>query len=110
MAVHNRFRAKQEQLREEVRLREKKIHDLTDHLENNFGKMAMNSIMPSSRGKSDSKGNFFSTIANMAARFIPFAGAKQGFSPTWKIMAAGIAFRYFRKIMKKRKESKSENQ
>ena len=106
MAVHNRFHTKQEQLREEVRLREKRIHELTEQLEHNFGKMALNSFMSSPRGKSGASGSFFSTLGDLASRIFTsgsFTGSKQGFQ-SWQVLAAGLAFRYIRKMMKKRKD------
>jgi hypothetical protein len=112
MKTQDKFQLRKQQLREEVEMRKHRIHELTDQLEKNFGRMTINSLMPSRQGKTNSTGAVLNTLGTIAARIfpgVPLPGSKGGFGQSWQLLAAGIAFRFLRKMIKKKK-STSDNQ
>lgn len=108
MKTQDKFDLRKQQLREEVALRQQRIHELTDQLEKNFGRMAINSLMPAKQGKTNTGGAILSTLGTIAGRIfpsVPIPGSTGGFGQSWQILAAGLAFRYLKKMLKKKKSS-----
>lgn len=87
-------------IKDEIARREKRIQELTDQLEDNFGRMVLNSIMPVN---SSQRHTINKTLDQTSGLFGNFFGSAGRYEPIFKILrmaASGLAWKYIRKIFK----------
>ena len=104
MTSKDKLKQQQEILRGEIRRREAAMQQLSDQLEENFGRVILNSVLPVNQGQRhsinqtlDTTNSFLSSI--LGGSQIP--GKYDGFLKSARMIAAGIAWKYIRKLFTK---------
>jgi hypothetical protein len=101
--AHDKLSQRQTILREEIARRENHLQKLSEQLEQNFGRVVINSVLPVSGGQRhtisktiDSTNNILSGILGSSST----SGKYDGLFKSAQMIAAGIAWRYIKKMFK----------
>lgn len=102
MKAKEQLKLRQELLRAEIRLREAGMQNLTDQLEENFGRVLLNSVLPVNRRQLHSINHSFDSVSNFLNSFLggnKSASKYEGLFKSAQVLAAGVAWRYLRKLI-----------
>ena len=93
----------QARLKTEIQMREKDLTEKLKFLENNLGKMAINSFLPFNSSQFDKASGIFTSINSAILKWIPGEANKQKYSSVLKTVemaAAGLVYKYISRIIK----------
>jgi hypothetical protein len=100
----DRLRAEQSRAKAEMKIRETRISEKLDYLEDNFGKMAIHSVLPFSSEQIQKAGNILNPVNNFIEKLIPSSISDEkrekykSIIKTVEMAAAGLAYKYIRKF------------
>ncbi len=106
MKALEKLHLEQAKLKSEIKMSEEKLSDKLTYLENNFGKMAINSFLPFSSTEFDKVSSLFSTLNNTVLKLVPKSVSEekrqkyQSILKTVEMTAAGLAYKYISKFLK----------
>jgi hypothetical protein len=101
--AHDKLKQRQTILRAEIARRENHMQTLSDQLEQNFGRIVINSILPVSGGQRHTISKTIDTTSNILGNLLgsSLAGGKyDGLFKSAQMIAAGLAWRYIKKLFK----------
>ena len=102
MTANERLKQQQELLRAEIKRREAAMQMLTDQLEENFGRVIMNSVLPVNKKRLHSINHTFDTMNGFLNSFLggtKTPGKYEGLFNSFRTIAAGLAWKYIRKML-----------
>ncbi len=97
---------KQAKLKAEIQVQEKQLSAKIKYLEENAGKMAINSFLPFSSTQFERASGLFSSLNSVILKLVPGAVGEekkqklQSVLKTVEMTAAGLAFKYISKFLK----------
>lgn len=99
----DRLKAEQAKARSEMRIQEERISEKLHLLEENFGRIAINSVLPLNPDQIQKASRFLNPVNNLIEKIIPDSVSEEkkeqykGMVKTVEMAAAGLVFRYMRK-------------
>ena len=99
----DRLKAEQAKARTEMRIQEERISQKLHMLEENFGRITLNSVLPLSGDQIEKAGRFLNPVNTLIDKIIPDSVPEdkkekyKGMIKTVEMAAAGLVFRYIRK-------------
>lgn len=103
MTALDKLKAEKARAKAEMKFHEQRISDKLHHLEKNFGKMALQSMLPLNAEQADLAGKFLNPVNTLIDKFLPDAVSDEkkeqlkGVLKTVQLVAAGLAFRFLKK-------------
>ncbi|MFN8153217.1 MAG: hypothetical protein U0Y08_02880 [Bacteroidia bacterium] len=101
----DRLKAEQSKAKAEMKIQEERISRKLHVLEENFGKITLNSVLPLEPGQIDKAARFLNPVNSLIDKIIPDSIPEdkrekyKGMVKTVEMAAAGLVFRYLRKWM-----------
>lgn len=99
----DKLKSEQARAKAEMKFHEQRINDKLLHLEKNFGKMALQSILPLSNDQINMAGKFLQPVNTLIDKFLPESISDEkkeqfkGVLKTVQMITAGLVFRYLKK-------------
>ncbi len=102
MKPHSKLKQQQELLRIEIVKREGNIRQLGEQLEENFGSVVFNSILPVTGSQRNVISNVIDTANSFLGKILPghLDGKYDGLLKSAQMIVTSIAWRYIKKLIK----------
>ena len=101
-----KIRRKKEVLKKDIKLREERLAGEINYLESNFGKMAIDSILPFNTGQIEKASGIFNTINETVLKVLPSSVSdekKQKYASVMKsaeMLVAGLTYKYLTRFLR----------
>lgn len=103
MTSNEKLKKQQQDLRHQLKQSEFRVQEIFDNLENNFGRIAINSVLPFSTAQRKSMNNAFDSANNFVSKIIPGIGTGKKLEGPLKavqMVVVGLVYRYIRRLLK----------
>ena len=100
------IRKKKETLQKDIKLREERLAGEMKYLETNFGKMALDAVLPFSTGQIEKASGIFNTINDTVLKVLPNSVSdekKQKYASVMKsaeMLVAGLTYKYLTRFLR----------
>ncbi len=102
----DRIRNKKQILSKDIKVREERLSGEIKYLEANFGKMALESVLPFSTGQIEKASGIFNTINDTVLKVLPSSVSdekKQKYASVMKsaeMLVAGLTYKYITRFLR----------